>query len=80
MSNNATRVELTDGRVVGLSYGVPVAVFVPGRGWLKTDARYSTTTSRHMNQFVGGADNGTEVPEAELKTLVSPLATVRPQF
>lgn len=78
MSNNATRVELADGRVVGLSYGVPVAVFVPGRGWLKTDARYSSTTTRHMNAFVGSTS--TEVTDDELRGLVAPLVSVRPQF
>lgn len=73
MSNTNT-VRLTDGREVCLSYGVPVAAFVPGRGYLKTDARYSVTTSRHANAFCGGGrDAGTVIPDAEFRALVAPV-------
>lgn len=74
-SNNSTEVHLADGRIVCLSYGVPVAAFIPGRGYLKTDRRWSTTTSRHMNAFAG--HSATEVPDKEFCQLISPLETKR---
>lgn len=72
MSSNVSIVSLSDGRQVCLSYGVPVAAFVPGRGYVKTDRRYSVTTSRHANQFAGV--RVVVVPHAEFAELISPLA------
>lgn len=71
MSVNTAIVNLSDGRQVCLSYGVPVAVFVPGLGYLKTDRKYSVTSSRHANQFTG--TSGREIPAAEFARLVAPL-------
>lgn len=70
-SSNRSIVKLADGREVCLSYGVPVAAFIPGRGYVKTATRYSVTTSKHANQFAGKA--ATEVPATEFASLVAPL-------
>lgn len=43
------------GLSVLLSYGVPVACHVPGFGYYRTDTHYSTTTSRHINAWMGPA-------------------------
>ena len=72
MSNTST-VSLDSGTVVCLSYGVIVAAFVPGRGYLRTDARYSVTTSRHMNQFAGR--DATTIPDADLRALCAPVVS-----
>jgi hypothetical protein len=69
---NVSTVKLSDGREVCLSYGVPVAAFVPGRGYVRTAARYSVTTSKHMNQFAG--KDAPELPEAEFRALIAELA------
>lgn len=74
-SVNVTTIDLSDGRQVCLSYGVPVAVFVPGRGYLKTDRRYSVTTSRHANQFCDGRP--IEIPASEFAELIKPLEVTR---
>ena len=50
---NTATVQFTDGREVLLSYGVPVAAFVPGLGYVKTERFYSRTTSRHVNDYAG---------------------------
>jgi len=71
--SNVQVVELSDGRRVCLSYGVIVAAFIPGRGYLRTQARYSVTTSKHMNAFAGR--DAAEVPEPELRELCAPLAS-----
>lgn len=72
---NSSIVKLDDGREVCLSYGVPVAAFVPGRGYVKTARKYSVTTSKHANSYAG--DRATVLPDAEFCALVAPLETKR---
>ena len=72
-SGNVQVVTLDDGREVCLSYGVIVAAFIPGRGYVRTDARFSVTTSKHMNQFAG--KERPEVPHKELIALCAPIAS-----
>lgn len=68
---NTVVIELNDGREVLTSYGVPVAAFIPGRGYLRTDARYSVTTSKHMNAWAG--KDAPSVPDAEFMVLIAPV-------
>ena len=72
-STHTATIELTDRRIVFTSYGVIVAAFIPGRGYLRTDARYSVTTSKHMNQFAG--KDAPTVKHAELLALCAPVAS-----
>jgi len=58
-----------------MSYGVPVAAFVPGRGHIKTDKKYSVTTSRHANAFAGV--RAVVVSHEEFLSLISPIASPR---
>ena len=74
-STNQSLVKLSDGREVCLSYGVPVAAFIPGRGYVKTARKYSVTTSRHANAYAG--DRATVLPDEEFCALVAPLVTGR---
>lgn len=48
---NQTEIEI-NGVTVFFSYETPVAVFVPGKGALCTNKKYSVTTSKHVNQTV----------------------------
>ena len=90
MTANVSTVNLSDGRVVTLSYGVAVAVFVPrgaeiaaelrgkdiAYGYLKTDRTYSSTSSRHANLYA--RQNGSTaraIPHAVFRELVAPIAT-----
>jgi len=82
MANTAI-VQFTDGREVLLSYGVAVAAFIPrgthkidggefdGGGYVKTDRKFSVTTSKHANAYAGAS--ATIVPDAIFVALVSPL-------
>ena len=72
---NQTIVKLSDGREVCLSYGVPVAAFVPGRGYIKTARKYSVTSSRHANSFAG--DRAEVLEDHAFCELVAPVATKR---
>jgi hypothetical protein len=85
---HVTIVEFDDGREVCCSYGVPVAAFVPAEsgpslplfdkryaGYVETDARYSSTTTRHMRQY--SRRNGRTIPDAEFRALVAPVTGER---
>lgn len=71
MSANTSVVRLNDGREVCLSYGVPVAAFVPGLSYIRTDKRYSVTTSKHANAY---ARDGKVLPDAEFRAAIAPIA------
>lgn len=76
-TDNTTVIEFADGTTVLWSYTTPVAAFVPGRGWVKTVEKHSTTTSKHVNQFLAEHAshhaNVESVPQHEIFSLVSGL-------
>jgi len=69
---NTYSVKLNDGREVCFSYGVPVAAFIPGQGFIRTSARYSVTTSKHANAYCGGRDVK-QVDDATFRMLILPV-------
>lgn len=52
---NQTEIILPNDNRIFFSYTTPVAAYVVGRGYLKTEHFYSVTTSRHINQWIDGA-------------------------
>ena len=70
-TNHMIKIALTDGREVLTSYGVPVAAFVPGRGYVRRARRYSVTTSKHANAYAGRTSP--ELGEAEFLALIDPI-------
>ena len=50
---NQTEIE-TDNARVFFSYRTPVAAYVFGRGYVRTEQYWSTTTSRHINKWLRG--------------------------
>ena len=75
-ASNVSRMSLSDGRIVLFSYRLPVAVFVPGRGVVANETRYSATTSRHINQFADGATIS-RVTEPEFNVAIWPVSFER---
>ena len=49
LASNVAQVSLSDGTEVLYSYQTAVAIFIPGRGWVRDGHYYSKTTSRHIN-------------------------------
>ena len=49
-----------------ISYATPVGAFVPGIGYLKTNKRYSRTTTEHLQMWLEGA-HSTPVSPADLR-------------
>ena len=68
IASNMTEVETDSARVL-FSYRTPVAAYVYGVGYVKTDKWWSVTTSRHINKWI---DNCTvrEVSQTYLDKLV----------
>ena len=51
IASNMTEVETSKARVL-FSYRTPVAAYVFGRGYVKTEKWYSVTTTRHINKWI----------------------------
>jgi len=62
--------ELTVGNTTVLfSYRTPVAGY-DDQGAFRTAQKYSVTTSRHINQYLGGKDVGRTVSQDYINSLV----------
>lgn len=64
---NSTVLRLSNGGEILFSYETPVAAFIPGRGYVKTDKYYSRTTSKHITEWVDGGKAATVKDEEILK-------------
>ena len=67
IASNMTEVETSEARIL-FSYRTPVAAYIYGEGYVKTEKYWSVTTSRHINKW--GAKDGKEIPQARLDSLV----------
>ena len=68
IASNMTEVETDSARVL-FSYRTPVAAYVYGVGYVKTDKWWSVTTSRHINKWLDGG-TAKEVSQTYLDKLV----------
>ena len=69
---NRTEVLYSNGVRLLISYATPVAAVIPGVGAVKTEKRYSVTTSKHIGQwFPQGARSITEVTQAYLDEIAA---------
>ena len=77
---NQRELTLRDGTKILFSYDTPVAAYIPGRGFVRTDAYYSKTSTRHVNQWLEArtAHNAPRpvdgIPAAELAEIVKGAA------
>ena len=69
---NQTEVETANARIF-FSYKTPVAAYVFGRGFVRTENFYSTTTSRHINKWIG-VDAKTDTTEKVTQEYLNNLA------
>ena len=70
IASNMTEIETDDARIL-FSYRTPVAAFVFGEGFVRTDKYWSVTTSRHINKWIGSTDRPIkQVPQTYLDYLV----------
>ena len=67
---NQNEVEFTNGAQVFFSYKTPVAAYCPSKGYIRTATWYSSTTTRHINKWLNGDTEVTEVPQTIIQELV----------
>ena len=60
---NQTEIE-TDTARIFFSYKTPVAAYVFGKGYVRTEQFWSVTTSRHINKWLRGGYS--DLPELSL--------------
>lgn len=70
---NKTELHLNDGTIIFFSYETPVAACLSEGGFIKTNVKYSVTTSKHITQWLAGA-NAKIVPQVELNLLSGRIA------
>ena len=46
---------ITDSMDIFISYETPVACFINGQGYFRTDKKWSATTTKHINKWLDGA-------------------------
>ena len=54
LASNQNLVKLNSGVQVLFSYRTPVAAYVPGEGYFRTNQNWSKTTSKHINKWLRG--------------------------
>ena len=69
IKNNVTELTLDDVTIM-FSYETPVAGY-DNQGAFRTDTKYSVTTSRQINQYLGGKDIGRTVSQDYIDQLVN---------
>ena len=67
---NQTELVLNNGTTVFFSYDTPVAAQLPDYEYVRTATKWSVTTSRHINKWLGGV-TAAEVSQDILDNLVA---------
>ena len=70
IASNQNQLNLNDGTQVFFSYKTPVAAYCPSKGYIRTANWFSSTTTRHINKWLKGITEVTEVPQEMLTELV----------
>ena len=69
--SNMTTLELNGGTVILFSYSTPVAGYhMENHEFFKTNEWYSSTTTRHINKYLDGA-NAAIIEQSEIDSMVS---------
>lgn len=70
LGNNETEVILSCGTVVLFSYETPVAAMLPSGRYVRTDKKWSVTTTRHINKWLSGT-HASEIEQEFLDGLLT---------
>ena len=68
---NQNEVSINDGTQIFFSYRTPVAAYLPEKGYVRTERFWSKTTSRHINKWLQGVNNVSEVSQSVLDNLAA---------
>lgn len=69
----------TNGAQIVRSYVTPVAAYIPGLGFFKTDEKFSVTTTRHIGVWakMNGYPLVTALPQADIEEWEDTLGNMR---
>lgn len=68
LGSNQTLLQFNDGNELFFSYETPVAGFA--NGYFRTGQHYSSTTTRHINNYLPGDYNVRTVPQEQIDLLL----------
>ena len=68
---NQNEVTINDGTQIFFSYRTPVAAYLPEKGYVRTEKFWSVTTSRHINKWLKGVNEVTEIDQTILDHLAA---------
>jgi hypothetical protein len=68
-----------NGAEIAISYQTPVAAYIPGLGFFKTDEKFSVTTTRHIGVWAKMQFNPliTAIPQEEIEQWEDDLNAMR---
>ena len=69
IGSNMTEVTKSNGTSILFSYETPVAGY-DSQGAFKTDQHYSSTTTKHINKYLGGKGVGRIMEQSAINKLV----------
>ncbi len=71
LAANQTELSLPCGSVVFFSYETPVAAMLASGRYIRTEKKWSVTTSKHLNRWLAAVSGSVElVPQGDLYNLV----------
>ena len=70
IASNMTELTFNNGVAILFSYKTPVAGY-DNDGAFRTDEHYSSTTTRHINKYLGGKGIGRKVTQNYIDSLVN---------
>ena len=65
VGSNMTELATNSGAVILFSYSTPVAAMLPSGQYIRTEKKYSVTTTRHINKWLQGVSADVETRSAE---------------
>jgi len=65
VGSNMTELATNSGAVILFSYSTPVAALLPSGQYVRTEKKYSATTTRHVNKWLQGVSANVETRSAE---------------
>ena len=68
IGSNQTEIHYGD-NVFLFSYETLVAAYLVGSGWLRTEKKWSKTTSKHINQWIPNGVDARTIPQEDLESL-----------
>lgn len=69
LGTNVNQVTIGNKQIL-FSYETPVALHLMGTGFFKTAERFSKTTSKHVNQWLGDLKNVATVSQDDLVNMI----------